>query len=132
MKSFHSLKQLPVVILLGVLFSSSQSYAVVNIDVRQAQSMSQQGTLLLDVREPSEYAEEHAPNATLIPLGQLGARINELASYKNKPIVVMCHSGRRSAIASQLLEQAGYTQVDNVSGGIMAWEKAGLKVIRKQ
>jgi rhodanese-related sulfurtransferase len=131
MKSFHSLKQLPAMILLGVLFSSSLTYAVVNIDVMQAQNMSQHGTLLLDVREPSEYAEEHAPNAMLIPLGQLGARLDELAPYKNKPIAVMCHSGRRSAIASQLLEQAGYTRVDNVSGGIMAWEKAGLKVIRK-
>jgi rhodanese-related sulfurtransferase len=94
--------------------------------------MSKQGALLLDVREVGEYAEVHAPNATLIPLGEMSTRLNEISAYKDKPIAVICRSGRRSAKAVQLLRDAGYSQVSNVNGGMSAWENAGLAVIRKQ
>lgn len=107
-----------------------QATTDVDIDVNQAQTMIIQGALLLDVREPDEYTEVHASNATLIPLGQLGARLDEIAAYKNKPIAVMCRSGKRSAKAVHLLQEAGYSHVSNVSGGILAWEKAELKVVR--
>lgn len=100
------------------------------IPVEQAQNMIQQGALLLDVREVSEFAEGHAPAARLIPLGELGERLPEIAAYKNKPITVMCRSGRRSAKAVALLQQAGYTQVSNISGGIHAWQRAGLPIIK--
>ncbi len=115
---------------LAVLFGMQQLQASEGVDVKQAQSMSQQGALLLDVREPGEYAEVHAPNAKLIPLGELGTRMQEIASYKDKPIVVMCRSGRRSAQAVSLLQESGYSQVNNVKGGINAWESNGLKVVR--
>ena len=107
-----------------------QATTDVDVDAKQAQTMSIHGALLLDVREPDEYSEVHAPNATLIPLGQLGARLGEIAAYKDRPVAVMCRSGRRSAKAVQLLQEAGYRQVSNVAGGILAWEKADLKVIR--
>lgn len=108
-----------------------QATTDVDIDVTQAHTMNRQGALLLDVREPSEYTEVHAPNATLIPLGQLGTRLDEIASYKDKPIVVMCRSGRRSAKAVHLLQEAGYSHVSNIAGGILAWEKSELKVVRR-
>jgi len=117
-------------IVLGVVFAVQQLQAADGVDVKQAQSMNQQGALLLDVRESDEYAAMHAPNAKLIPLGQLGSRLQEIAAYKDKPIVVMCRSGRRSAQAVSLLQQAGYTQVSNVKGGIQAWQADGLEVVR--
>jgi len=116
----------------SIILGSPLLQAADSVDAEQAQIMNQQGALLLDVREQSEYSEVHAPNATLIPLGELKARLNEITSYKSKPIAVMCHSGRRSARAVKLLERAGYSQVSNVNGGIVAWEKAGLEVIRQQ
>lgn len=100
------------------------------VDVKQAQIMSQQGALLLDVREPGEYSAVHVPNAKLIPLGQVSSRLKEIEAYKDKPIVVMCRSGRRSAQAVTILREAGYTQVSNVNGGILAWESDGLEVIK--
>ncbi len=112
------------------LFGWNQLQAAQGIDVKQAQTMQQQGALLLDVREASEYAEVHAPNVTLIPLGELSARLNEVAPFKDKPIAVMCRSGKRSAKAVALLEAAGYSQVSNVSGGMNAWQDAGLEVVR--
>ncbi len=118
-------------IMLATVFGVQQLQAADGVDVKQAQSMSKQGALLLDVRQPEEYSALHAPEAKLIPLGELGARLQEIASYKDKPIVVMCRSGRRSAQAVALLHDAGFTQASNVKGGIVAWESDGLEVVRK-
>ncbi len=116
---------------LGLMLVALQLPASQGIDAKQAQTMVSQGALLLDVREPAEYAAIYAPNAKLIPLGEVGARLNELEAYKNKPIAVMCRSGRRSAKAVALLQEAGFTQVSNVQGGIQAWDQAGLEVIKQ-
>lgn len=116
--------------ILGLVLVAQQLQAADGVDVKQAQSMNKQGALLLDVREPDEYSAVHAPDAKLIPLGQLSSRLPEIATYKDKPIVVMCRSGRRSAQAVSLLKEAGYTQVSNVKGGIQSWESEGLEVIR--
>ncbi|MBI4807574.1 MAG: rhodanese-like domain-containing protein [Nitrosomonadales bacterium] len=119
--------------LLGFALLSQQLSASQGVDVKLAQSMvSSQGALLLDVREPAEYAAIHAPNAKLIPLGEVALRLKELAAYKDKPVAVICRSGRRSAKAVALLQEAGFTQVSNVQGGIQAWEQAGLEVIKQQ
>ena len=123
---------LSLAILVGIYFGSQQLQASDGVDVKQALSMNKQGALLLDVREPGEYAEVHAPNTTPIPLGQLSSRLQEIAMYKEKPIAVMCHSGRRSSIAVKVLQDAGFSKVSNVSGGMIAWEGAGLSVVRKQ
>lgn len=101
-----------------------------SVDVMQGAAMQKQGTLLLDVREQDEYAEVHAPGSTLIPLGQLSSRLAELQPYKNKPIAVVCRSGRRSARGVELLRNAGFTKVVNVEGGMNAWQSAGLPVVR--
>jgi rhodanese-related sulfurtransferase len=118
--------------LLFIMFGVQRLQATtdVDIDVTQAQAMNMQGALLLDVREQGEYTEVHAPNATLIPLGQLSARLDEISAYKDKPVVVMCRSGKRSAKAVHLLQEAGYSHVNNMIGGILAWEKSELKVVR--
>ncbi|ADE10386.1 rhodanese-like domain-containing protein [Sideroxydans lithotrophicus] len=117
-------------IIVGAALVVQQLQAADGIDAKQALSMEKQGALLLDVREPEEYKAVHAPNAKLIPLGQLGSRLPEIAAYKDKPIVVMCRSGRRSAMAVSQLRDAGYTQVSNVKGGIQAWEHDGLEVVK--
>lgn len=122
---------LALAVMLGFIFATQQLQAVDGVDVKLAQSMNQQGALLLDVREPEEYAAVHAPNAKLIPLGQLKTRLQEIAEYKDKPVMVVCRSGRRSAIAVSQLQAAGYTQVSNVNGGMNSWEKNGLEVIKE-
>jgi rhodanese-related sulfurtransferase len=85
--------------------------------------------LLVDVREPEEYAQGHAPGATLIPLGQLEQRLSELGSRKDRPIALICRSGSRSGKAQVLLEKAGFTKAVNVEGGMNAWSQAGLPVV---
>jgi rhodanese-related sulfurtransferase len=99
------------------------------VDVKQVAAMQSSGALLLDVREPDEYAQGHVPGAILIPLGQLDQRLPEIARYKNQPVALICRSGNRSAKAQMLLEQAGFSAAANVEGGMIAWQRSGLPVV---
>ena len=74
---------------------------------------------ILDVREPHEYEISSLSNSILIPLGQLPSRMNELNRQDN--IVVHCKMGGRSAKAVELMKQAGFNQVKNLTGGINRW-----------
>jgi len=119
-------KSLLASVLLAVAAASA---ALPAVDVKQVSARQSSGALLIDVREADEYAQGHAPGSTLIPLGQLAQRLQEIARYKDKPVVLICHSGRRSAQALKLLEGAGFSAAANVEGGMIAWQKAGLPVI---
>jgi adenylyltransferase/sulfurtransferase len=78
------------------------------------------GVFVLDVREPHEY---HIANlgAPLIPVGDIERRASELADKKNSEIVVYCKAGVRSQKAALALKQAGFTNISNLTGGILAW-----------
>src|SRR5437868_13903024 len=75
---------------------------------------------VLDVREPHEYPIANL-GAPLIPVGSIESRIGELAAQKDREIVVHCRSGARSQKAALVLKQAGFTNVSNLAGGILAW-----------
>jgi adenylyltransferase/sulfurtransferase len=77
--------------------------------------------LLLDVREPHEHETARIEGSVLIPLGQIESRLDEIAAWKRRPIVVHCHHGARSARACQILMASGFEQVENMAGGIEAW-----------
>ena len=81
--------------------------------------------LLLDVREDHEWAAGHAPGALHVPLG----RLHPDAVPQDRPVIVVCHLGGRSAVAAQALGGIGY-DVRNLGGGMDAWAAAGLPVVR--
>ena len=87
--------------------------------------------VFLDVRDLGEYNSGHLLNAKHIPVKNLGQRLGELQKYKDKPIVAYCATGSRSFNACKTLEKNGYEPVYNLAGGLMAWEKANLPVVRK-
>ena len=91
------------------------------IDVRELKQKIDRGDnfVLIDVREPHEYKICSIPGATLIPLGEFPRRVSEFDP--NADIVIHCRSGMRSAKACGILRQAGFRQVRNVVGGILAW-----------
>jgi rhodanese-related sulfurtransferase len=76
---------------------------------------------LLDVRQPDEHAFVSLPNSTLIPLGELMQRADEIEEWKDSEVVVYCHHGIRSAQAVAQLRALGFTDVHNLSGGIDRW-----------
>jgi molybdopterin/thiamine biosynthesis adenylyltransferase/rhodanese-related sulfurtransferase len=75
---------------------------------------------VLDVREPHEVPIANI-GAPLIPLGQLEQRLGELTAHKDQEIIIHCRSGSRSQKAALILKNAGFTQPENLAGGILAW-----------
>jgi rhodanese-related sulfurtransferase len=88
--------------------------------------------VILDVRELHEWQEQHIAGAIHIPLAQVEARLSELSQYKDSPVIVQCRSGKRSAKAASTLQAAGFTQVYNLTGGIIAWTDDGLKTAQSK
>jgi rhodanese-related sulfurtransferase len=84
--------------------------------------------LLVDVREVNEFVAVRAPGAALLPTSTFLHRIDELPA--GRPLLIICHSGSRSAAVTGYLIRAGRTDVANVAGGMDAWERAGLPVRR--
>lgn len=84
--------------------------------------------ILLDVREAGEFADVRAPGSALLPTSVFMTRLAELPA--DRPLMVMCHMGGRSAAVTGYLIRAGRTDVVNVTGGMEAWEQAGLPVRR--
>ena len=77
--------------------------------------------VLIDVREKYEY-EEFNIGGKLIPLGEIMGAIEDLEEFKGKEIIIHCRSGKRSAMAQQLMLQAGFSDVKNLAGGVLAWQ----------
>lgn len=90
--------------------------------------INREDALVLDVREPDEFASGHLPEARSIPVGKLDERIGELAKFKDKPIIVCCASGMRSNKACNELKKQGFGKLYNLAGGIDAWVGAGYPV----
>lgn len=97
------------------------------IAVAEAKQMQTEGAFLLDVREPDEWSAGHIDGATLIPLGELSGRLNEVP--KDRPVVVVCRSGNRSAQGRDVLLGAGYDAVTSMAGGMNDWKAQGYPVV---
>jgi rhodanese-related sulfurtransferase len=109
----------------------SQPAPIPSVDVAEAERRLREdpaAPILLDVREPDEFAEVRAPGAVLVPTSVFMARVGELPA--DRPLLVVCHVGGRSAAVTGYLIRAGRTDVVNVAGGMDAWVRAGLPTRR--
>lgn len=97
------------------------------ISVAQAKEKYDSGAFLLDVRQPEEWNEYHIPGATLIPLGELASRVDELPT--DKEIVVVCRSGNRSQQGRDILLSAGFEQATSMAGGLIDWRANGYPTV---
>lgn len=100
------------------------------IGAYQAADFREKGAFILDVRENDEWIAGHIPGATLIPLGQLESRLDEVP--RDQSIVVVCRTGNRSAVGRDILLEAGFESVTSMVGGFVAWEKEGYEVEKGQ
>jgi molybdopterin/thiamine biosynthesis adenylyltransferase/rhodanese-related sulfurtransferase len=87
-----------------------------------------QPPLLVDVRERDEWAEGHIPGAVHVPRGFLESRIEQVAPDHERPIVVYCAGGSRSAFAAKTLEGLGYGDVASLAGGFTDWKRNGFPI----
>ena len=78
--------------------------------------------VVLDVRTPAEFAAGHVPGAKNVSHDQLATRLDELASMRDKQVVLYCRSGRRTLLAADTLRKAGFTKLLHLQGDYMEWE----------
>lgn len=110
-----------VLMAIFIFVLTSEKDGIMKIDVKTLKNkLENEEITLLDVREVSEYKGGHIEGAVNAPLSSLDA--NQLSYPKDEPIYVICRSGNRSAQAASQLQDAGYTEIYDVSGGMMAWE----------
>ena len=79
--------------------------------------------LMIDVREPHEWDRDHLPQVRKIAQGNIPASLNELDSFKDQEIVLICRSGRRSHNITEFLKSKGFSNPRNLAGGMLAWKK---------
>lgn len=90
-----------------------------------------QNAQILDVRDESEYVAGHLPNSKNIPAEKMSERWHELEKFKEKPIVLIYKSGVRSGNPGSILHKNGFTQVHDLKGGIDAWRRANLPIVKR-
>lgn len=104
---------------------------VVEVNVNEgARMIEEDGALVLDVREGREYASGRIPRSRHLPLSQLDRQMGDLERDRDRPIIVSCRSGRRSAHAGIYLCRHGFSKVYNLKGGVNAWVRSNRKVER--
>ncbi len=114
--------------LAGLLLTTVAMAAMQNISANDMQKMTKQNpeTYLLDVRTLGEYVQKRIKGAKLIPIDQIQNRINEIP--KNRPVIVYCETGMRSAQVGRYLDSLGFKSVFNLSQGIMGWQVRGYPI----
>ena len=98
--------------------------------LQATQMINREDALVLDVREPTEFDNGHLLGAKNLPLGSVEARAGELDKHKAKPVIVICGDGNRASKAATILREKGFANVVNLSGGLPAWQQAGLPVVK--
>lgn len=116
-----------IAVALIAIVGSGADNPPLEIDAATGKQMFDEGAFMLDVRNPDEWEMYHVEGATLIPLPELEARINEVP--RDREIVVICNSGNRSQVGRDILIDAGFENVKSIAGGIQKWMSAGYEVV---
>jgi len=98
---------------------------------RAVDLLNKEGTIVVDVREPLEFAKGHIEGALHITLGRLKERLYELEPHKNNAVLVYCQQGTRSKEACKQLVKEGFTHVYYLDGGLLTWQDQKLPLVKK-
>jgi rhodanese-related sulfurtransferase len=115
----------------GALLWPSLAARGSRVSLLQATQLLNQGrAVVVDVRDPKDFAIGHMREARNIPLKEFDKRIAELDKFKAKSVIVVCSSGMQSARATSKLKKAGFNEVFSLNGGMAAWQAQGLPVTK--
>jgi rhodanese-related sulfurtransferase len=87
--------------------------------------------VIIDARATKEFKKGHIKGARNVPITDFNAKISSLSQYKDKPILLYCNTGTSISRAIRLLKKAGFNNINNIEGGIMAWNQASLPLTTK-
>ncbi len=129
-KAMIALALLAVVSFLPGLVGRLRQGPMLSVDALRQRLDAGEDLLILDVRDPDEFAGEqgHIPGARNLPLAELSQHLDELQPWLERPLALVCRTDRRSARAARLLAREGFADLHVVQGGMTAWNAAGLPV----
>ncbi|HEY5715738.1 MAG TPA: rhodanese-like domain-containing protein, partial [Psychromonas sp.] len=115
-----------------LLLSSFCHAQVMQIEPQQLlkQIQDQQSLTIVDVRSEAEYAQGHIAGAINIPYDQILKHKDKLSAYKNQNVILYCHSGRRAKIAAATLQAEGLTQLSDLNGHMILWQKLHYPLVK--
>lgn len=124
---------LPLIVLMTVISIFTQAQAVKRLDPQNFEKKLKESkeAVLIDVRTPGEYAQGHLTNATLIDINSSDFKNRVAKLNKSKPVFVYCKAGSRSGSAVNIMEEMGFKEIYDLSGGITAWQKANKPIEKK-
>jgi len=109
----------------------SRSLSATAISANTTIALQNKGALILDVRSAEEFAGGRIVDAKNIELDKLSEQVESLKKWREKPVIVCCESGARSAQAAKLLKSLGFAQVANLQGGLASWRSDNLPLTKK-
>jgi rhodanese-related sulfurtransferase len=124
---------LPLIVLMTVISLFAQAQSVKKLDPQNFEKKLKESkeAILIDVRTPGEYAQGHLANATLIDINSDDFKSRVAKLNKSKPVFVYCKAGSRSGSAVDIMEDMGFKEIYDLSGGITAWQKANKPIEKK-
>jgi rhodanese-related sulfurtransferase len=93
--------------------------------------INRRNAVVIDLRPGAEFAKGHLPSARNVEFPELQAKIGQIAKNKSNPVVLVCQTGQQSQRASRTVSEAGYAEVHVLEGGVDAWQKAGMPVVKQ-
>lgn len=98
--------------------------------LQTTQLINQGKAVIVDVREPAEFAAGHLRDAKNVPFKELANRLGELDKFKSKTVIAVCQNGVASAKAAAQLKKAGFNEAVSLDGGIAAWKAQNLPLVK--
>lgn len=95
------------------------------------QLINRRNAIVIDLRPSAEYATGHLPAARSVQYTELSAKLGQVAKNKSAPLLLVCQNGQQSNKAAKVALEAGYGEVHVLQGGVAAWQKAGMPVVKQ-
>ncbi|SMG32543.1 rhodanese-like domain-containing protein [Paraburkholderia susongensis] len=95
------------------------------------QLINRRNAAVIDLRPSADYAKGHLPSARHFELAELQTKVAQLAKNKSNPVLLVCQTGQQSNKAARIVQEAGYAEVHVLEGGVDAWQKAGMPVVKQ-
>ncbi|HEY1611310.1 MAG TPA: rhodanese-like domain-containing protein [Paraburkholderia sp.] len=94
------------------------------------QLINRRNAVVIDLRNTDEFANGHLPAARNLPFSDLAAKIGQFVKNKSNPVLLVCQTGQQSQKAQRIVTDAGFAEVHVLNGGVDAWQKAGMPVVK--
>lgn len=122
-----------LVVVIGLLIYTQTIVDQQVVDpVAATEMINRRDAVVVDVRPAADFSQGHILNAINIPSNGFGQQLGILDKHRQTPIIVNCRSGAQSQLACEQLRKAGFAEVYNLRGGVMAWQAANLPLSRKK